>query len=113
MRSNAVVIGRIVFQNPAQMFLAQDNDVVQTLPPDRSDKPFGKAILPGRGRCDRLVPDAHGTQSACDDGTIDPDHGPGSRSAEPRSRECFRYLMCNPFGVGICCDVDTDKVSAV
>src|SRR3981081_2942703 len=28
MRSNAVVKGRIVFQNPAQMFLAQDNDVV-------------------------------------------------------------------------------------
>src|SRR5258708_38085779 len=44
MRSNAVVIGRIVFQNPAQMFLAQDNDVVQTLarsdPINRSAKPF-------------------------------------------------------------------------
>src|SRR6266849_2518698 len=39
MRSNAVVIGRIVFQNPAQMFLAQNNDVVQTLAPDRSDQP--------------------------------------------------------------------------
>jgi len=34
MRSNAVVIGRIVFQNPAQMFLAQDNDLVQTLAPE-------------------------------------------------------------------------------
>jgi hypothetical protein len=28
------------------MHLAQDNDVVHTLPPDRSDQPFGKAILP-------------------------------------------------------------------
>ena len=46
MRSNSVVIGRIVFQIPAQMFLAQNNDVVQTFPPDRSDQPFGKAILP-------------------------------------------------------------------
>src|SRR5450759_76263 len=46
MRSNAVVIVRIVFQNPTQMFLAQDNDVVQTLAPDRSDQPLGKAILP-------------------------------------------------------------------
>src|ERR1700692_2283888 len=46
MRSNAVVIGRIVFQNAAQMHLAQYNDVVQTFPPDRSDQPFGKAILP-------------------------------------------------------------------
>jgi hypothetical protein len=40
MRSNPVVIGRIVFQNPAQMFLAEDNDVVQTLAPDRSDQPL-------------------------------------------------------------------------
>src|SRR6195256_6212468 len=70
MRSNAVVIGRIVFQNPAQMFLAQDNDVVQTLAPERSDQPFGKAILSRRSWCDRLVPNAHGAQSACDDGTI-------------------------------------------
>ena len=30
-----------------QMHLAQDNDVVHTLTPDRSDQPFGKAILPG------------------------------------------------------------------
>jgi hypothetical protein len=45
MRSNTVVIGRIVFLNPAQMHLAQDNDVVQTFPPDRSDQPFSNAIL--------------------------------------------------------------------
>ena len=53
------------------MHFAQDNDVVQALTSDRSDQPFGKAILPGRGWCGRLVPDAHGAQPACDDGTID------------------------------------------
>jgi len=37
------------------MHLAQDNDVIHTLTPDRSDQPFGKAILPGRGRCGRLA----------------------------------------------------------
>jgi hypothetical protein len=42
------------------MRLAQDNDVVRTLTPDRSDQPLGKTILPGRGWCGRLVPDAHG-----------------------------------------------------
>ena len=39
----------IRFEYPAQMRLAQNNDVVHTLTPDRSDQPFGKAILPGRG----------------------------------------------------------------
>jgi hypothetical protein len=34
--------------------------------------PFGKAILPRRGRCGRLVPDAHGAQSTRDDAAIDP-----------------------------------------
>jgi len=30
------------FQDPAQMCLARDNDVVHTFTPDRSDQPFGK-----------------------------------------------------------------------
>jgi hypothetical protein len=45
MRSHAVVIVRIVFQNPTQMFLVQDNDVVQTLAPDRTDQPFGICVV--------------------------------------------------------------------
>jgi hypothetical protein len=45
------------------MHLAQDNDVVYTLTPDRSDQPFGKAILPRRGWRGRLVPDAVCTEN--------------------------------------------------
>ena len=47
MRSDVVVIASVRFQNPAQMCLAQDNDMVHTFAPDRSDQPFDKAILPG------------------------------------------------------------------
>jgi len=54
------------------MRLAQDDEMVHTLAPDRSDQPFGKAILPRRGWCGRPVPDAHGAQSACDDGAVNP-----------------------------------------
>jgi hypothetical protein len=53
------------------MRLTQDDEMVHTLAPDRSDKPFGKAILPRRGRRGGLVPDAHGAHSAHDDGAID------------------------------------------
>src|SRR4030081_2811815 len=38
MRSDAVVIIGVRFQNPAQMLLAEDNEVIQTLTPDRSDQ---------------------------------------------------------------------------
>src|SRR4030088_2742225 len=112
MCSNFVVIASIGSQDSAQMCLAQDNDVVHTFTPDRSDQPFGKAILPGRGWCGRLVPDAHGAQSARDDGAINaiPIADEVVRSLIPR--KCFHYLTCNPFFRRICCDVDLDEVSA-
>src|SRR6478752_1147260 len=71
MRSDTVVIFGIRFEYPAQMRLAQNNDVVHTFTPDRSDQPFGKAFLPGRSWCGGLVPDAHGAQSAGDNAAID------------------------------------------
>jgi hypothetical protein len=48
MRSEVIIIVGVRFQNSAQMRLAQDNDVVHTFTPDRSDQPFGKSILPKR-----------------------------------------------------------------
>src|SRR6476620_5820838 len=96
-------------QNPAQMCLAQDNDVVHTFTPDGSDQPFDKAILPRRGRCNRLVPNANGTQSACDDGAIDPiavsDHVTGSLVP----RKGLGYLTSNPLCCRVGCDVDPDE----
>ena len=46
------------------MRLTQDDKMIRTLAPDRSDQPFGKAILPRRGRRDGLVPDAHDIRAA-------------------------------------------------
>src|SRR5271167_4426036 len=113
MRSDAIIIAGVGFQDPTQMHLAQDNDVVHTFTPDRSDQPFGKAILPRRGWCGRLVPDAHGAQSARDDATIDavPIADQVVRSLIPG--KSLRDLTCNPFGRRICRDVDPDQVSAV
>src|SRR5216684_2456699 len=95
------------------MCLTRDNDVVQTLAPDRPYQPFGKAILPGRRRCNWLVPNAHGSQSACDDGAIDPialtDHV--TRSTVPR--ESLGDLPCDPLRRRVGCDVDPDEISAI
>src|ERR1700674_2827676 len=113
MRSDAVVIISIRFQNSAQMSLAQDNDVVHTFTPDRSDQAVNKAILPGRGWCNRLVPDAHAAQSARDDAAIDPGAIADEVARSLIPGKCLRYLAYNPFGRWICCDVDPDEVSAV
>src|ERR1700731_846785 len=97
----------------AQMYLTRDNDVVQALAPDRSYHPFGKAMNARRGRCNRFVSNAHSSQSACDDGAIDPiaitDHV--TRSTVPR--KSLGDLACNPLGCRVGCDVDPDEFSAM
>src|SRR5260221_4596536 len=113
MRSETVVIVSVGCQDPAQMRLATDDCVIETLATDRSDQPFGKAILPGRGWCNRLVPNSHGSQSACDDGAIDPipitDHV--ARSTVPRkSLGELAYDALRPL-VG--CAAYADKNSAI
>src|ERR1700704_535074 len=112
MCSNFVVIATIEWQDSAKMRLAQDNDVVHTFTPDRSDQPFGKAILPRRGWCGRLVPNAHGAQSPRDDAAIDPMPIADEVVRSLIPRKCLRYLTCNPLHRRICCDVDPDEVSA-
>src|SRR5467141_2275330 len=100
MRSDVVVIACVRLQNLAQMHLAQDNDVVHTFTPDRSDQPFGKAILPGRGWRGRLVPDAHGAKSACDNAPIDPIPIADEVVRSLIPGKGLRYLTCNHSAVG-------------
>src|ERR1035437_2843957 len=113
MCSDVVVVTSIGSQDPAQMRLTENDDMIQALAADRPDQPFGKSILPRRGWRNWLVPNAHGAQSASDDGTIDAipvsDHVAGS----PVPRKCLRYLACNPFCRRIPCDIDPDQISAV
>src|SRR6202795_1538333 len=113
MRSDFIVIACIRFQNPGQMRLAQDNDVVQTFTPDRSDQPFDKPILPRRGWRGRPVPDAHSAQSAPDDAAIDPIPIADEVARGLIPRKSLDDLTRNPFGRRIYCDVDPDKVPVV
>ena len=41
----------------AKMPFAEDNHVIEAVPPDRADQPLRVAILPRRPRRTRLVPD--------------------------------------------------------
>src|SRR6476619_6636037 len=113
MRSETVVIVSVGFQDPTRMRLATDDCVIETLATDRSDQPFSKAILPGRGRYNRLVADAHRPQSACDDGAIDPIAVPDHVTRSPVPRKSLGDLACDPLRRRVGCDVDPDEISAL
>jgi len=93
------------------MRLTQCDEVIHALSPHRSDQSFGKAILPGRSRCGRLVPDAHGAQSACDHGSVDAITITDQVFWMLIPGECLGNLTRNPFSR--CCDIDPDQLSAV
>jgi hypothetical protein len=95
------------------MCLAEDNDVVQALAPDRSDQPLGKAILPRRGWCNWLISDAHGAKSACDNSAVDPIAVPDHIARSPLPRKSLGDLACNPFRCWVGCDINPDEISAM
>src|SRR5665213_3894180 len=113
MRSDVIVIVGIGPQDAAQMCLTQNNEMVYAPAPDRSDQPFGKAILPRRDRCRRLVPDAHGAQSASDGGAIDPIPIPDEVLRGIIPWKCLRYLTRNPFRRRMACYVEPDEDSPI
>src|SRR5258705_2815023 len=86
--------------------------MVDALASDRSDQPFGEAVLPGRARGDGLVTNADGTKPAFDEHAVDPIPIAEQVARGLIPRECLSDLACDPFRGRMRCDVDPDKVSA-
>ena len=70
MNSAFIIVGGEVDEDPAQVRLPEHEQVIDALPPDGADQSFRKAILPRRTGRDRLVANAHGTQAAGDNSTV-------------------------------------------
>jgi hypothetical protein len=90
------------------MGLAQDDDVVEALAPDRSDQPFGKPVLPRRRWYNGFVAYAHGANSTHGDIAINAIAIPYQVARRFIPRECLGELACDPFCCWIFCDVDPD-----
>ena len=85
--------------------------MVDALASDRSDQPFGEAVLPRRARGDGLVTDAHGSQSVQDGAAVDPIPITEQVARGLIPRECLSDLARDPFRGRMRCDIDPDKVS--
>src|SRR5213078_4387779 len=86
--------------------------MVDALASDRSDQPFGEAVLPRRAWGGGLVTDAHGAQPACDGSAVDSIPIPDQVARSLIPREYFCDLTCDPVRGRIRCGVDPDKVPA-
>jgi|HubBroStandDraft_6_1064221.scaffolds.fasta_scaffold203945_1 hypothetical protein len=113
MSSLLVVVARVGVQDPAQVYFAQDHDMVQALSLDRTDETFDVSVLPGRSWCRWSVPDAHGREASCYDVTI---------GGVPVANEVLRRLLPGEglgdlagdrVRSGVGGDVDPDQVTAL
>ena len=69
--ASIIVIFLVRSQQVAKMPLAEDNDMVKTIPSDRTDEPLRMSVLPWRSWCDRPVPNAHRANPTDKDIAID------------------------------------------
>src|SRR5260370_21637215 len=84
MSSRLIIIGGICAQDPAQVCFTEHDHMVETFPADRANKSLNVSIFPGRSRCGRTVPNAHGAQ---------PLHEEQSVRAIPIPNEISRSLV--------------------
>src|ERR1700732_214592 len=66
-RASLVIVGRVRSQQMAKMPLAEHDNVVKTLPPDRTDRPFTISVLPRRSRRGWPIPNTHRPKAADED----------------------------------------------
>ena len=110
-RACTIIICLVIGEQITNMPLSQRHDMIEALAPDRSDQPFNMTVLPRRAWRDRPIPDAHGSQPACDRNTV----GGVTIADEIAWRlvpwEGFGDLSGDPFGGRMCGHIDPDEPS--
>ena len=66
-----VVVREVASQGTAQVSFAKDEDVIQTLAPDRADQPLGEGVLPWAVRRRQDFTDAHALHALPEHVTVD------------------------------------------
>jgi hypothetical protein len=108
-----VVVREVASQGAAQMSFAKDEDVIQTLAPDRADQPLREGVLPWAVRRRQDFTDAHALHAL-------PEHVPVDRVAIAEEvgrrgvvREGVHDLLSGPVGSGVFGHVEVDDAPAM
>jgi hypothetical protein len=111
--SGAVVIREIASQDVTQVALAQDDDVVEAVAPDRSDQAFGEGILPTAPSSREDFSDLHPLHPLAEHVSVNrvaiaKDIGRGGVVGES-----VHDLLGGPEGGGVLGDVEVDDAAAM
>ena len=98
--SVSVIVVEIAIQTPAEVRLAEHNDVVQALAPDGSNQAFDHRILPGRLRGNDLLFQSQALDAAYEIGAIDAIPVPKQITRWSSKRKGFDHLLGGPGGGG-------------
>ena len=71
MRASPVIVGEVAGQDAAQVAFAENQNVIQTLAPDRADEPLGERISPGAKRRRQDFTDAHALHALAEGAAVD------------------------------------------
>ena len=106
MRSEPVVVAGVGRKDPAQMGLAEDDDVIEAFPADRADQSLRMLVLPEVTRGYRVIAYAHGCETLGDRLTVGrvtvsdhvvwwfiPREGIGDLTGNPLRRGIGRYAQ--------------------
>ena len=85
------------------MPLAEDDDMVETIPPDRADQPFRMSVLPWRAWRGWPVPNAHGAKPPGKNFAIDRVAIADNVVRRPFPAAGFDELLGHPFRGRMCC----------
>ena len=91
-----VVMGEVVLEDPPQMPLAQNDDVVEAFATDAADHPLDVGRLPRTPRCGHHLLDAHRLDPTAEVGAVDPISVSEENPRRRVPRECLYDLLSRP-----------------
>src|SRR5437899_4957117 len=113
MRASPVVVGEVAGQDAAQMAFAENQNVVQTLAPDRADQPLREGILPRAVRRREDFLDPHALHSVAKLLAVDLVTVAQEIGGRGVVREGVHDLLGGPVGGGVLGHVEVDDAPAV
>jgi hypothetical protein len=108
-----VVVLEVRGQDPQQVSLIQDNEVIQALAPDRTDEAFNVRRLPRRAISDNVLFDAHMPDTSNKIYAVDSITISNEKARRLVEWKCVYYLLRCPPGCWMRGDVEVDNSSSV